>query len=320
MSIRVEEYLTNIEQQFQDKRAFKDGSIMMFGGYLNKIGFFQGFSKNELEIASLPNGLKLYLKRFYCEDELAKMNIANELVFSRLYNALGVNAVKYYPLVLSDRNQDYGKDVAIMSQDLDMINGICVEPFNSYFVLKRYLTKYKLNINDLISNQDELYFNSNSDENSKTLLANFIKTGLLDIICMMADNHLGNKRIIRKNRLSTPEDIISFDLEDSEINLFDNGSYNDFIYKLSQAKDFRTGAISIDSKDKSYIGCLNSIKDLLQEGKFPNECVNLLDNLVNLNFDELLRGLERETGFIVPSNRKDLYKELIDVNQETFCK
>ena len=43
-------------------------------------------------------------------------------------------------------------------------------------------------------------------------------------------------------------------------------------------------------------------------------------NIINLDFDKLLTKVESETGLIIPGNKKDYYKKLIDLNQETFSR
>ena len=65
MSIKVEDYLIKLEDEIKSKRTFHDGNIMLFADNLKTSETFPGFSKNELEVAELPSGLRLYLKRFY---------------------------------------------------------------------------------------------------------------------------------------------------------------------------------------------------------------------------------------------------------------
>ena len=55
------------------------------------------------------------------------------------------------------------------------------------------------------------------------------------------------------------------------------------------------------------IDCLNQIKKLRDNGYLPNESIELLQNIINLDFDKLLTKVESETGLIIPGNKKDYY-------------
>ena len=323
MSIKVEDYLIKLEDEIGSRRTFHDGSTMLFADNLKKRECFSGCSRNELEVAELPSGLRLYLKRFYNDDETSKGCISNEVVFSRLYNALGVNAVKYYPLILNGQseNENYGKDVAIASQDLNMVTGLNIDYFRTQHNFYRYIREYTYKLAKLIENQDKFYDKCQSGDElvkSRMLLANFIKTGLLDIMCMMIDNHLGNKCVVKRNGARTAEDIISFDLEDSAIDNFNNCTYEDFKCQLENDTKMFSGFITIDGKRGTYMNFLYKIKKLIESGNLPIECIELFEKLNSLNFDNLLNSVESETGLIIPSNKKDWYKKLIDINQQTF--
>lgn len=326
MSIKVEEYLRKLEDEIQNRRTFHDGSYLMYLDEILKMRRFEGFSKNEIDTITLPDkNLRLYLKRFYCDDITSKECLSNEVVFSRLYNALGVNAVKYYPIIVNDNgiDENFGRDVAAASQDLNTVKGIQIEPFSSQYKFNRYISDCNLRISKLIANQDKLYDKCKSEEEiekHKMILANFVTTGILDIICMMIDNHLGNKSVVRHNRIKTAEDIISFDLEDSGIDIFNDCPYADFKYELENEIELFAGFITIDGRHYTYIDCLNQIKKLRDEGYLPNESIELLKNIINLDFDTLLTSVESETGLIIPGNKKDYYKKLIDLNQETFSR
>lgn len=322
MSIKVENYLRNLEDEISTRRTFHDGSNMLFIKELKKREFFPGFSKNQIETTTLPSGLTLYLKRFYCEDEPSKDSITNEVVFSRIYNTLGVNAVKYYPLILNDHSdgESYGKDVAVASQSLNSVTGIHITPVSSQADFNRFITKYNFQVKRLLEKQNELYSTSKNIDEAKSLLANFIKTGFLDIICMMVDNHLGNKSVVKKDRKSTAEDIMSFDLEDSCINLFNNASYSEFEDELKHTEDIFSGVITIDGRDRTYIDYLNRMRELRDSENLPPECIELFSNILSLNFENLIANIEKETGLIIPTHKKDILKKLIDISQETLSR
>ena len=131
---------------------------------------------------------------------------------------------------------------------------------------------------------------------------------------------MGNKSAVRRNHIATAEDIISFDFEDSTIDNFNNCSYEDFKYQLEHATEMFGGKISIKNRHYTYMGVLQQIRDLRDSGILPPECIELLENLIKLNFDELIRNTEEETGLIIPNYKKDLYKKIIDISQENFCK
>ena len=323
MSIIVQNYLENLEDLLQHRRTFHDGSTMLCDDTLVNRQYFPGFSKNEIETANLPNGTGVFIKRYYSGDTTSKEYITNEVVFSRLYNALGVNALKYYPVIMSEQSgyQDFGQDVAVVSQDLKSIEGLNCEPFlSAHRSFYDYIRKYCFTINQILANQKEFLNNCCDRSRSRDLLVNFVKTGMLDIICMMVDNHLGNKSLVRRDRIAIPEDIISFDLEDSSIDLFNNSSYLDFIYELSHSEDAYLGDIRMERKPSTYMGYLQKMKDMRDDGILPPECIELLDNIVNLNFDNLISDTQHETGLIIPEYKKDLFRKLIDINQENFIK
>jgi len=208
----------------------------------------------------------------------------------------------------------------VASQDLGSVSGIQISPISFQQDFNRFINKYNFRIKRLLEEQDELYSTSKDVEKSRDLLANFIKTGFLDIVCMMVDNHLGNKNTLKRYGAKGAEDIISFDLEDSGIDWFNNSTYSDFKREINNAEDMFSGVISIDGRDRTYMDYLNRMRELRDSGKLPPECHELFDNILKLDFDGLLASTERETGLIVPTYKKDILRKLIDVSQETFSR
>lgn len=325
MSIEVEKYLRDLDRCNLNMRLFKNTDFMLYLDSNNhKLNAFPGFSKNGVERVdiTLPHDrISLYLKRFYTNEKHTKEAISNEIVFSRLYNALGVNAVKAYPIILSrwSEKNSYGMDVAIGTENLNSIRGIHCEPFSSDIEFYKFIRKYNLNIEKILAHQDEFVESSKHPESARSLIANYVKTSMLDIICMLIDNHMGNKNIVRYNRKPF-EDVVSYDFEDSHLDKYCVVDFERFDQIINNGNHAFEGEVKLNSTSLTYMDYLSYMKKIMEDGALPPECVELIKNIIELNFDDVIRDSENSTGFHIPQYKKDYFQKLIDVNQEFFSR
>ncbi|MBE5757987.1 MAG: hypothetical protein E7345_03560 [Clostridiales bacterium] len=331
MSIEVKKYLASLEEAGLEKREFFDGNVMPFiDGDKHSPDFAYDISKNVLQKIKLPDkDLSLYLRRYFLEDSWAKELISNEIFFGRLYNALGVNALKYYPIILRKPHIEVAgeddelfkssyMDIGLASQDLRTVKGISVGSIQQSKDVYKYILDKRNTISKMIESRDLLLQTENGEENVQ-VLDNYIKAGLLDIICMMGDNHLNNKMTVG-NLGKQKEDIISFDFENTSIDLLKDDDYQRMEDILKYAEDLFFGVITLDKTSKTYMDFLNSIKNMYEKGVLPENCREVIDRLSKVNIDEILRDCENSTGFIIPQYKKDFYLKLFDINQEHFAR
>ena len=100
MPIKITDYLANLEEEKIAKRWDYSHRYKLL--YVNdKNGqppYLQ--TKNHVKKIYLPHSnQRLWVKRIVDHDKktIEDMSIINEILFSRIYNALGVNAINYYP-------------------------------------------------------------------------------------------------------------------------------------------------------------------------------------------------------------------------------
>ena len=322
MSINITEYLGNLEQEKIAKRwdYLHRYKLLYVNDQFGKGTFLQ--TKNNVKKVFLPHSNQtVWVKRFVEQSQqLIDRNIANEILFSRIYNFLGVNGIESYPcFFMNPRVQEKSpsrKIVGICSKDIKSTDGLDVDILGNDYGID-FAKIFHKSLDGMIKNKQEfidteLKTNPNAEELYNRLFVSYI----LDLILLLADNHLGNKFVIAKKD-GGYEDIVSFDFEDNNINYdgyfnFKGGFENCVIPK---------GRFKGRNNCENLKERLRYIKELYIEGKLPYDCVVLFEKLQELNLDKLIRDTERETGYpITKVKHVDRIRKLVDYNQEFMAR
>lgn len=318
MSIRVVDYLENLETVITDKRYNYEHTYKLpFVSDDVKRGM--KISKNSVTKVKLPDcDLHVWVKRILESNPIeVDRKIINEILFSRIYNALGVNAIISYPCFFIDPHikelVPKSSIVGTVSQDLYSIKELDVDSM----VNKWFSYMYQRSLKNMLNNRSKMIekeFETNL--NAELLFNSNLVTNIVDLIMLLLDNHFGNKFVIGEKG-NGHESVVSFDFEDNNLNY-------DYIYNsLDGFENYPITSKIYVTKEKyeTLRDRLAYIKNLYLDGKLPYECHLLFKKLLELNVDKLIEDAEKETSYpILKSKQADRVRALIDYNQEFIAK
>ena len=319
VSIKVTDYLCKLEKELKD-----DKCLIGEGGYSlpfvpDENGKFEKESKNYVRRVTVPeSNLKVWVKRFMeSKSSDVENRIINETLISRIYNSLGVNAIESYPCFFLDpkilEKFPNAEIRGVVSQDLRSVESLDVDTLSNKF----YSYMYHKKLDDMLKKRKKLIereFESNL--NAELLFDSNITTFIADMMMLVMDNHLGNKFAIGL-RGNGHEDIVSFDFEDNNLN------YQYFYDNIDGFENYPISSKIVVAKenDESLRDRLGYIKNLYRDGRLPNDCHLLFQNLQKLNLDKLIADTELEVGFpISKCEQTDRIRMLVDYNQEFMAK
>ena len=321
MSIKCEDYFKKLERERIVRRRFPDGnSLLYLNERVHNPDWANTTTKNMLYTLDVPDrDLHLFIKRYALSGEYLQDAFTYEILFSRFFNALGVNALNSYPIALQTTvDSNCYDNVAIASENWSKVQGLDVNVIMAQREFYEFLKDNRNIISNMLKNRENFCQSSEDGEDKSSLLDNYIKNSILEIICMMLDNHLNNKRLVALSG-GKYEDILSFDFEDTGLDLFRNSDdYENFECSLQYATEIFAGATPLDNTSATYMDYLKSIKKMYLDGRLPQSSVELIKKLTTINTDEVIRQAEKTTGFQFPTTRKTFFKKLMDVNQEYF--
>ena len=322
MSINVTEYLGNLEQEKIAKRWDYLHRYKLL--YVNdKNGRWPSLlTKNDVKKVFLPHSSQyVWVKRFTKGDfKIIDRNIVNEILISRIYNSLGVNAIKTYPCFFIDPKIQQSnlsrKVLGVCSKDLRSVEGLDVDILDADYRVD-FVKYFNKSLDGMFSNRKKfIKVERQLNSNAELLYDRIVATYILDIIMLLADNHMGNKFVIAKKNEGN-EDIVTFDFEDNNLN-------NDDFYNNQEGFQnciIPQSRFMVIEECESLRDRLEYIRKLYLNGKLPDDCVSLLNKLQEFNLDELIRSTERETGYpISKSKQVDRIRKLVDYNQEFMAR
>ena len=319
MSIKVTNYLCNLKNEITDTRWDLQGEYELPFVSDESRRFRVKESKNFVTNVKDPSSrLSVWVKRFMESNSLeVDKKIVNEVLFSRIYNELGVNAIVTYPCFFIEPNiqNRFSQSCAkgVVSQDIKAIEQLDTRPLSD----KWYPYMYQRKLENMLKDKSRLVereFEVNL--NAELLINNNIVANVLDLIMLLQDNHFSNKFAIGK-KYNGHEDVVSFDFEDNNLN------YKYFYDNIDGFENYpiRSKIIIAREKDETLRGRLGYIKNLYKEGRLPDGCHSMFRRLANLNIDKLIKDAESETGYpILKSEQTDRIRSLVDYNQEFMAK
>ena len=314
-NINVREYLTNLDSEIDRKY----GSLYIPKRKILKNPFQRvKFYDMDRAVGQMTyKDIPMYYKVFKANSFNAKTRacrIACEVFLSRLYDALGVNSIIYYPV---STNLVEEENKIVVSQDISKIDGLDIkdpredipDDINSLIYNIHHQT-----IKQLIDAKSKMEENGTLNIN-QGFFDDFLKMLILDKIFMQTDRH--SNFFLAGNELG--ETVIAYDNERNGFNKFVETQYEDFKTFLKSdygySSWFYIGAIG-----EGYPQIFDEIKRLHNTEQLNHIIDDIIKRLKEIDIRQLLSDACCQCGYSAPQFIKDQISFVVDNAQENLCK
>lgn len=245
-----------------------------------------------------------------------------DILFSRIYNELGISSVNYYPMIVKPSLFSSETLTMNVSEDLMMVD--CLNMYRADLLLHLSddlysLGEKNLSLKAILKNKDRLMeMNPDSIISNDKFFADLTSMVVVDNILMEHDRKPSNF-FIACDKDNNYLDTITIDHEKKAFNCFRHTSPNQFIYSFTNYSNYYypVAICPIESDDESYLDKLKSIRALKIDGLVSP---TIFEKISNLDVDKVTSLAECTCGCQLNPKYKQMVRDLIDFDKDIICK